>query len=281
MRGLREFAVIPALILAGCSAGTGASPDGENQSVAASSDNPLVPKIPILDCIGQARPDDRQDNDIVGIDLGMSADDALKIAKCNKEGFAVNVADDTSVTLPDGSHPRGGITLQKSDDRIDVFLAGLPGKEKVFALMRGKKFPEGAEPTMDQMRADLVKKYAPIAPDESTMTPDIDTQVQALTPDGQQISGSQLSSCTFTFGQNMGHNSLGQLHEECGFTKKFQMSAKSGNDALVREFSIWIGNQNEFFVEARRTIAAIQAMEARRREAERQKADSSNRVPEL
>lgn len=280
-----------ALLLTGCSGGTNAGAQtSSNQQAGTAEAVPADPPVAAAsggpekpDCSSVPQSDSRSDNDIAGIDIGMSADDALRIAKCNKEGFEVEVSDDDTVTLPDGSHPRGGIRMKKDNDQIDLFLVGAPGREKVYGLMRGTIFPEGQEPTMEQMRAGLVQKYSPLRAQVIGDSRYENTQVLALTPDGQRLPDDKASDCTFTFGQRLakGRNSLAQLKEECGFTKKFDLLSKSGNDSLVGEFSLWIADQNGFFKQAREEVAEIRAIQADAQEAERQKAASSNRTPNL
>lgn len=275
-----------AIALAGCSGGKPTASDqsanmAETAPVASASPASSEPEKP--DCSNLPKGDDKPDNDIAGIDMGMNADDALRIAKCNAEGFRVEVKEDDSVTLPDGSHPRGSIVMEKDNDRIDAFLVGVPGQEKVVALMRGKAFPDGEEPTMDQMRADIAQKYNPVSPQVIGTTRYGDTLVLALTPDGQRLPDDKVSDCTFTFGQTVGvnRNALGQLKEQCGVTKKIELRPKGSNRALVGAFSIWIGDQNGVFKAARATGAAVQAMHAEKRDAEAKKAASESRTPNL
>lgn len=274
-----------ALALAGCSSGDSAPTtedavaaleggSGETIADAGSENDAAKP-----DCSSLPRPDSKSDNDLIGIDLGMSADDALRIGQCSKEGYEVTVEDDTSVTLPDGSHPRGMIELRKPNDRVNIFVMGLPGRETVYGLVREKKFAEGEEPTLDQMRADLVGKYGQMAEINEYANNPYEL-AQSFTPDGQPIPGNEIGNvrCTFYFGQN---NNLGQIFEPCGFTKKIDVKARYGNEKLSGGFSVWIGDQNRVFTEARQVVAAVEAMHQQRRDAAVDKAASSNRTPDL
>ena len=275
-----------ALALSACGGGASGNAQGSPANEAATASpapSGAVPEAVRKDCANLPQADAKTDNDILGIDLGMRADDAIKIAKCNKEGFTVSVVDDTSVPVPDGSHPRGKIVMDKDGDEIDAFLVGVPGQEKVYALMRGKTFADGTEPTMDQMRATITQKYSPLAQQVVSGTSYPNTLVLALSPDGQRLADDKAKDCTFTFGQTLTttRNALGQLTEQCGFTKKIELRPKESNGAVVGGFVMWISDQNAFFAQARQEVAGIRAMQVNASEAERQKAASSNRAPTL
>lgn len=282
-------------VLAACSGGTSSEPttedavaalEGSSRSPAADATSDSEEAKP--DCSSLPRPDDKPDNDLIGIDLGMSFDDAMRIGQCNKEGYKVTVEDDKSVTLPDGSHPRGIIDFRKDDlDRVTVVTMGLPGQEKVVALTRTKKFADGAEPTVEQMRADLTQKYGPlqvtgsgVSAGKAGMILGDNVLAQTFAPDGQPLPGNKVGDhgCANYFGQNDG---LVQLDERCGFTKKVGVAPKYGNDALAGGFGIWIANQHALVMEARRVVATVQAMHQQRRNDEAKEAASSDRTPDL
>jgi hypothetical protein len=270
-------------VLAACSGGKPSEPMTEDAvgaletgATGATAETATEAKAAKPDCSSLPRPDAKTDNDLIGIDMGMSADDALRIGQCSKEGYEVAVEDDKSVTLPDGSHGRGMIELRKPNDRVNIFVMGLPGKETVYGLVREKKFAEGEEPTLDQMRADLVGKYGQMVEINNPYE-----LAQAFTPSGQPIAGNDLGggwNCASVFGQN---NNLGQLNERCGFTKKISVKARYGNEALSGGFSVWIGDQNKMFTLARQVVAAVGAMHQQRRDAAVEKAASSDRTPDL
>lgn len=239
------------------------------------------------DCSSLPRPDAKPDNDLIGIDLGMSFDDAMRIGECSKEGYKVTVEEDQSVTLPDGSHPRGTIDLRNDLDRVTVITVGLPGQEKVVALTRTKKFADGAEPTVEQMRADLNKKYGPlqkvgsgVSASNAGMILGDNVLAQTFAPDGQPLPNNKVGDhgCADYFGQNDG---LVNLDPRCGFTKKMGVAPKYGNDALAGGFGIWIADQHAFIMEARRIVATVQAMHQQRRSDDAKKAASSDRTPDL
>ena len=286
MKNITTFtASLLALALAGCSGD--AAPATEDAAAAleggsgeAITDAESENETAKPDCSSLPRPDAKPDNDLIEIDLGMSADDALRIGQCSKEGYESTVTEDTSVTLPDGSHPRGMIELRKPNDRVNIFVMGLPGKETVYGLVREKKFAEGEEPTLEKMRADLVGKYGQMAEINEYANNPYEL-AQSFAPDGQPIAGNDLGggwNCASVFGQN---NNLGQINERCGFTKKISVKARYGNEALSGGFSVWIGDQNRVFTEARRVVAAVEAMHQQRRDAAVDKAASSDRTPDL
>lgn len=279
--GMKITAAAPllALALVGCSGEASDTPADASDQVAVAEPSEAASGESKPDCSSLPRPDSKPDNDLIGIDLGMSADDALRISQCSKEGYEVTIEEDRSVTLPDGSHPRGMIELRKPNDRVNIFVMGLPNQETVYGLVREKKFAAGEEPTLEQMRADLVGKYGPLT-DIDKFTRNPYKLAQSFTPDGQPIPDNEIGDvrCVFYFGQN---NNLGQIFEPCGFTKKIEVKARYGNEALSGGFNIWLGDQNKVFTEARRVVSAVGAMHQQRRDAAVEKAASSDRTPEL
>lgn len=282
MRRFTISAAIAALALAGCSATKDDAANTTDAPAEVASDDTESSQEPKQDCANLPRPDDKPDNDIIGIDMGMSADDVLKIARCSKEGYAVQINDDRTVTLPDGSHPRGGIEMKKEDDQgrlkdqVVAFLVGLPGQERVIGLVRQKGFSVGEQPTIEQVRASLIEKYGPVQKILSIG----DQYAQAFAPDGKLLPENMVGGwdCSYHFGKD---SNLGKVNESCGFTKKFWISPSTENPALSGGFFVWLGNQNQFFVEARHVVAAVRQMQQQAQEAERQKAESSDRVPDL
>lgn len=239
---------------------------------------------PKPDCSNLPKSDNKPDNDIIGIDIGMSADDVLKLARCTKAEYTVEVIEDNSVTLPDGTHPRGGIEMRNENegDRINVYVVGVPDKERVIGIVREKAFAAGQEPTIEQMRATLTEKYGSVTTGVAFGTQEGsrgNRMAQAFAPDGTPLPGNMVGDwdCTDPFGQN---NNLGQMAEACGFTKKVVI-ATAATPGLASRFGVWIGDQHEFFVAARRTVAAIEAMHRQKEEAARQDAAASDRTPDL
>ena len=222
-------------VLAACSGGapsnptTGDAVEGavdavEGRPEGASAEAGAEAETAKVNCSSLPSPDSKPDNDLIGIDLGMSADDALRIGQCSKEGYEVTVEEDKSVTLPDGSHGRGMIELRKPNDRVNIFVMGLPGQETVYGLVREKKFKAGEEPTLERMRADLVEKYGAMVPTSSVANSPYEL-AQSFASDGKPIPGNDIGggwNCASVFGQN---NNLGQLNERCGFTKKISVKA--------------------------------------------------------
>lgn len=285
-RFLSTFAAVSALALASCS-GTDSNDTSNGDTIDQSSGADAAEDAPsALSCLRLPTRDARKDNDIMNIDLGMSADDALKIAQCNDEGLAVNVSDEGAPALPDGSKPRVQISLQKEDDLVNVFLMGMPGEEKVYGLVRVKTFAEGTEPTVAQMRTQLLDKYGPLVPDRTfgadyrRNAENLNEQAQALSPDGQPLFKDIYSKrdCAEYFGQN---DSLAQLSGDCGFTKKMEIRPKYGNDGLASGFSVWIGDQRAIMMAMQSLGQKLRALQSEEREAERQEAESSDRLPDL
>jgi hypothetical protein len=276
----RDKATIAALgcvaLLAACNQ-TSAPANQTEEAGQEQAASPVEKVKSVIDCASAPRPDARADNDIMNIDLGMSADDAIKIAKCNKEGFAVAVE---TGKLGDGSTPRSLVKMTNGDDLVNIFLIGVTNQEKVFGLVRVKKFADGEEPTVEQMRASLSQKYGPLIATWTAGEDDLNERAQAFSSEGQPLPSNELGDtrCAYYFGQN---NDLGQLNAACGLTKKISVKPKYGNDALAGGFSVWLGNQNAIVLAAREVLLSVQKAQQQKLASERQKAEASDHLPSL
>jgi hypothetical protein len=272
-----------AAALAGCSSKSEVTSNQSDQpavAVAAATPAPSpAPDAP--NCTSLPQPDSKSDNDIADIDLGMSADDALRVAKCSKEGFAVRPIDNEAITMPDGSRPRSVFEMKKGNDLVNVFMFGPPGQEKVYGIARVTNFAGGQEPTVEQLRAKLMEKYGPLTQAWGVGSFESPNELaQVLSPEGQPLKDNRvgLFDCAQYFGQN---DILGTVDGRCGLTKKVVLRTKDGNEALASGFSVWVGDQSGAIEGMKRTAQVIQAAREQQLKAERDKAAASNRVPTL
>ncbi|MBN8813451.1 MULTISPECIES: hypothetical protein [unclassified Sphingomonas] len=111
-----------------------------------------------IDCRSLAAPSGA---DVVGVSLGMRAEDAYKAVACSNRALRVTYdAGGFQVpAMPDGSRPRTMVLGQRSGEKIEVSLAGLPGQETVVAIRREVTYGQGQEPQMAALAQQLRGKY--------------------------------------------------------------------------------------------------------------------------
>ena len=175
MRAAPFLAGATALLLAGCGSPRAAGTDAARAACAAT---PVAKGV----------------DDVIGIRMGMDLAAVKALLKCSNGGFRFD--EDNGgfplPALPDGKRPvtklvakRGKIdgcdpndpttvtacvvehpTFTHVDERVHVYFAGMPGAEKVIAVMREIALADGAKVAAAPILRDLVAKYGS-QPDES------------------------------------------------------------------------------------------------------------------
>ncbi len=106
--------------------------------------------------------------DIVGIHVGMSADEAFQRVVCAAPNLQIAYRSYSSnpydyVSRPYPADTRDFIETRVSNgvapDSFRVQLAGRPGQEQVVAILREMNFAPGTEPTIATLEAELRRKY--------------------------------------------------------------------------------------------------------------------------
>ncbi len=99
--------------------------------------------------------------DVVGVTIGMRAEDAYKAIACSNRAMRVAYPGGgiEVPAMPDGSRPRGMIVGRAYGDKVEVLLAGMPGQETVAFVRRDVTFQQGQQPTMAALQQQLRGKY--------------------------------------------------------------------------------------------------------------------------
>lgn len=101
-------------------------------------------------------------NDVVGVAIGMPAMEAYARMACSNPELRVRFDDRSGFpmpALPDGSKPRTFILGEGGGERIETYLAGMPGDERVIAVRRRLDFPRGQEAQFAALQQQLAAKY--------------------------------------------------------------------------------------------------------------------------
>lgn len=105
-------------------------------------------------------------SNVVGVTIGMSADDAYRAIACSNRALRVSFSDRGGFgpqALADGRTMRKSILGERDGERIVVALLGLPGQERVVTIRRTLEFASGQEPAVASMIAELEQKYGALA----------------------------------------------------------------------------------------------------------------------
>lgn len=159
--------LVPALVLVLASCGgdensqtadlaNGVSPDPAAPSQAGAQGTADAEGV---NCNGLAAP---SGPDVVGVSIGMSAEDAYRAIACSNRALRVAFSDRGGFDLPplaDGRRPRTTITAESDQERITATLIGLPGQERVVLIRRSLNFPQGQEPVVTSLVSELQRKY--------------------------------------------------------------------------------------------------------------------------
>ncbi|HYD12305.1 MAG TPA: hypothetical protein VEC11_05615 [Allosphingosinicella sp.] len=235
------------------------------------------------DCSRVARADQNPQNDILGVDLGMSADDAHRVLSCAEGNYTVEFTSGgfSTARTANGPAPRGLLRASRGDDeQVLVYLAGMPGQERVVGLARRVRFPTGSEPATDQLTQSIRAKYGALSP--RTTAPGYQILAAAFSPEGQQLAPDsfELSSCT---GPQLdgAHGGINQISEGCGMTVLFHTSPARSNPNLVGEFKLRVIDQRAAVTALNAIESNARRMQEQQQELDTERARSENRTPEL
>jgi hypothetical protein len=161
---MRALASTLVLALAACGGSGNSSIDVANgasadRSASSSRGEGGTADAESINCNGIPAPDGL---DVVGVSMGMSADDAHRAIACSNRALRVSFTDRGGFGLPplaDGQRPRTAIIGESGQERITVGLIGLPGQERVVTIRRTLNFARGQEPAVAAMISELQQKY--------------------------------------------------------------------------------------------------------------------------
>lgn len=212
---------------------------------------------------------------ILGVRLGMDAATARRILEC--EDYIVEVG--MRQPLSDGSRAIVEMTGQREQDRFDLQLAGLAGRERVVGMLRHLRyFTEGTEPAVDQVRRSLLEKYGPLEPRYrgevgKPMTRGFRIAEYRGTPGLAGVA----FSCASAVAANGGE--LSRPEPECGEFVAIYITPKQSNTGLVEKLTVEI--TDGFMAAQLDQEYATFAERDRARAAERAISDAASRTPDL
>lgn len=121
-----------------------------------------------IDCTSLAAPSGA---DVLGVSVGMRADDAYRIVACSNRAMKVWYGPGSLYTpaMPDGTEPHGSITGQAPGEAVEVLLVGAPGQETVAYVRRQIYFPSDEWPQVATLRQQLLDKYGSLTDGHATM----------------------------------------------------------------------------------------------------------------
>lgn len=268
-------------LLAACGSHNPSSPmaDIENQSGGSVPNAPpQVSKGTVeaegINCSNRKQAADAR-NDVLGVTMGMPAQEAYERLACANPAFVVEFKPGQGFDLPEipgGSQPRSLINADAGSENAVVYLVGLPGQEKVYAMTRKIEFGEGAEPPVANLLATVTAKYGAGIEHVTLAGTDYEARIHsvAYSPTGILL-GAGNADFTACASENIRANSV-QMNSSCGLTIDYEVDPKKENTGLAKALYVTVADQR----------GAMQAIEAYKAYAgnvvARRKADELNRA---
>lgn len=228
-----------------------------------------------INCSGLAAPNGP---DVVGVSIGMSAEDAYRAIACSNRSLRVTYSDQGGFQLPplpDGRRPRKSIHGENNQERIDVALVGMPGAERVVTIRRTVAFAQGQEPALNTLIAQLQQKYGALTHNPNQYGAWSGHALRG--PDNQPIpTGSLLESrCAVSVGMNAGQP---DLLGDCGLSVAVHIEF-GANEQIARQLMVSMSN-GAFGVQQIEAIVAIARGAAQQQQA-REVQEAAGRRPTL
>lgn len=139
--------------------GTGDIPDGNSNQPAATAAPGGTADAEGINCGALTAPTGA---DVVGVSIGMGAEDARKAMACSNRALRVSVSDQGGFNVPpspDGRPAHRSILAEGGQERIQAMLVGAPGDERVVTIRRTIDFAPDREPLVAELIAQLERKY--------------------------------------------------------------------------------------------------------------------------
>jgi hypothetical protein len=233
-------ALVPAavLVLAACGGGNSSNGDTSgfpNESAAKGPDAQGSGTVAAngIDC-GPVTAQQPQGMDMVGVTVGMPADQAFAKIACSNPTLSVEFSTSGGFQVPpppDGGQMRRTIVARSENEQITATLVGVPGQERVVTISRRVRFSAGQEPALRTFIQQIESKYGSMYQDFGTGSRNIAGAV-LRTPDGQPITNreslSRYAHCRPT-------SASANISSDCGPTIRFVISPNERNRELVSE----------------------------------------------
>lgn len=300
-----------ALALAACGGSREADADSGGEPAATGGDAPaaVADGSAALRCPPEVRAE-LSGPDIIGIRIGMSADEALATTRCalgedaevkpgnrwldRLETYGVELGMQT-FTVRKGEHRpcnfqrewqecEGGLKWEHVDEIVTVATPGAPGKETALGVWRTQTFREGSMPPVQALLDALASKYGPPQIAEASDKPRGHT---AGYRDLEWIfdqAGQPLAEANPMFSRCRGAvhaykgNTSARWNDGCGLNIRARVSLSGGNPGLAMELGSAMLHQGELFAQVEAMQAELQQLGQARREAEVQQAGEAGDV---
>ena len=201
-------------------------------------------------------------NDVVGVTVGMSADDAYRLIACSNRALRVSFSDRGGFgpqVLPDGRRMRKSITAVAGGERIQALLVGLPGQERVVAITRELPFASGEAPLVTALVAQLQGKYGALRHDPNQYGQWSGNAIRGA--DGQPLPEGSLSGAGCSLSAGLG----GSLRGDCGLSVAVDIQISRENPNLADRLKVSLID-GAFGVRQIQTVNAVIEADARARQ---------------
>ena len=183
-----------------------------------------------IDC-GSVRGQGGEGPDVVGVTIGMSAEQAYAKIACANPALRVEYSDQPNIRLPQlpgGQRPRTAIVGQGGGEQIEALLVGLPGQERVVAIRRDVNFSDGQEPEIGALQNQLRAKYGALQIQESGSN----FRASIVRENAAQPLCGVIGDCAPST-----HGRL-SLYERCGLSVAVHADRSNRNPSLVRRLIV-------------------------------------------
>lgn len=246
------------MLLAGCGQGAKASANGHSESGGSGPVAEQAATASKPNCFfvrGQTAPAGQPADDILGVRQGMTLKQVRDVLLCKNANYAINTSTST-LSLPSGGEmSEVDMTANTGQDKVEAWLVGSSGKEKLVRVERTVQFDDNKQLPVQGIVQDISKKYGQF---DVSGNPTSGVIVRAL--DGEQITSenSNYSQC-----ENSNIQTNSQL--PCLSVVSYQVQTSAQNPQLASSFDVSVMNDAAVWsmVQAAEQELAAQVNQAR------------------
>ncbi len=234
------------LLLAGC---------GSKPAATANQEEAAAAKPNCLFVNGQTAPAGQPADDIIGVRQGMTFTQARNVLRCRNKSYAIN-ASNSNLALPNGGQiSEIDLTADTGLDKVEVWLVGPPGTEKVVRVERTVQFDDNKQLSIQSIIQDITKKYGEFDTSGNQPTGVI---VRALNKERMTSDNANYSEC-----ENSNIQTTSEL--PCLSAVSYQVQTSPQNPQLASSFDVAVMNYAEVWsmVQAAERQLAAQVDQAR------------------
>lgn len=192
-----------------------------------------------IDCANR-KADANGRNDVLGVVLGMGAQEAYERLACANPAFTVAFSEQGGFKVPEvpgAPSPRRLLTADAGTQHVTAYLIGAPGQEKVYAITRHVEFGEGDEPPTAKLRETLTAKYGAGVQHVAYAEPIFTV---AYSAEGALL-GAENPTFTACKGDPLDRGVA--IDERCGMTADYEITPKTSNPGLAQHLDLTIVDQ--------------------------------------